>query len=115
MARSWFAGTSNELPGILGPKGEFIVRTNWPLKIYTAETGGTEHTGLLLNGVSVDEIPASPTGYPRFQGPDGVNNWVWGEVNGGPRFLLLAQNPGVVADTAAPSSPITGEIWVDTN
>lgn len=115
MARSWFAGTGNEIPVIQGPKGELIVRAIWPLKIFTAQTGGTQHTGLLLNGNTVDEIPAAVTGYPRFQGPDGVNNWVWGEINGGTRFLLLAQNPGVVADTVAPSSPITGEIWVDTN
>lgn len=82
MARSTYLGTANDLIwGSAGPGASPRVPSkDVTLTFWDAQTGGTQHTDLLLDGAPVSEVviaAADLPGTPAIQGPDGVNDGMW--------------------------------------
>lgn len=89
MARSNFGGTPGDFLAVVGPGG-MLRAVPGTLTLWSAETGGTQHTDLLLAGAPVSTIPVTHDGQvPAFQGPDGVST-VWADADGGQRIRLLS-------------------------
>lgn len=88
MARNNFGGTSGD--SVFAQGIDRALRpTSASLLLWDAQTGGSQVTDLLLDGVEVATIPVPSDGQiPQFQGPDGVTHlWASGAVNG-KRILL---------------------------
>jgi hypothetical protein len=95
MTRNTFGGTTAEFVATIGAAGQLRVAAA-TLKFYTARTGGTQVTDLVLNGSPVAAIPVPADGQvPTFQGPDGVTE-LWADAGGG-RVLLRATAEAVAA------------------
>ena len=89
MARADFGGSTSDF--VFTPTSGGLMRLSAAtLTFWDAETGGTQYTDLLLNGVAVTQIPVGSDGnVPTFQGPDGVGRmWV---SAGGSRELMVTQ------------------------
>jgi hypothetical protein len=73
------------------------------LTLWSAKSGGTRYTDLLLDGVGVTSIPVGTDGQvPQFQGPDGVTS-LWADA-GGPRVLMANIEQVAAAAVAAVAS-----------
>lgn len=93
MARSNFGGTPGDFLAVVGPGG-MLRAVPGTLTLWSAETGGTQHTDLRLAGTPVTTIPVSHDGQvPAFQGPDGVSV-VWADAGGSQRVRLLSDKTG---------------------
>lgn len=108
MARSTFGGTAADFVVQVGASR--VLRA-FPatLTLWTARTGGTRVTDLLLDGVAVDSIPTDASGgVPPFQGPDNTVQ-LWADAGGGARVRLLGDS-GPKGDTGDPG--INAEVSV---
>lgn len=62
---------------------DYVTLAPATITFWSAQTGGTNYTDLVLNGVSVSSITASSSGgIPSFQGPDGVSS-MWADGGAG--------------------------------
>lgn len=98
MARHTFGGGASDFLAVVGPGG--VVRAAaGSIAMWTAETGGTQVTDLLLNGSPVTAIPVGADGQvPTFSGPDGVTV-LWAAA-GAARVALRADVPPTDAGVA---------------
>lgn len=92
MARSDFGGTGYDFVADLfdfaGRKLLGIASAE--LTFWTAQTGGTQYTDLLVDGSPASTVMATEAGVPSFKGPNGVKT-MWASVGGGTtRFLIVA-------------------------
>jgi hypothetical protein len=95
MARGTFGGTAGDFVATVGPAGSLRAQSA-TLTLWTADTGGTQVTDLLLNGSPVTSIPVGRDGQvPEFQGPDGVFE-LWADAGGGGRARLVPDVTGLV-------------------
>lgn len=106
MARSTFGATAADYVISLGPGG-ILRAAPATLKFWTAPTGGTQHTDLLLNAAPTSTITVGNDGMvPAFQGPDGVTQ-MWADAGGGERIRIVAggepgpEGPAGVADDSS--------------
>jgi hypothetical protein len=82
MARATFGGTAADFLMTVGPGG-VIRASSGTLTLWTAQTGGTQVTDLLLNGNAASTIPVGSNGaVPIFQGPDEVSE-LWADAGNG--------------------------------
>lgn len=96
MARGSFGGGASEYVADVNNRG-LVGRT---VTVWTAETGGTQVTDLLVGGVAATSITSGVGGrLPVFQGPDNVVE-LWADAGGGVRFRLDAYNDEDATDTA---------------
>ena len=96
MARATFGGSVADYVVSAGSDG-LLRLASASLTMWTAATGGTKITDLLLNGATVTAIPVGSDGaVPVFQGPDGVTE-LWADAGHG-RVRLTA--PVTVVDSA---------------
>lgn len=111
MTRATFGATAGDFVSSVGP-GHTLRVGPATLTLWSAATGGTQHTDLLLNGSPVTSIPVGSDGQvPLFQGPSGVNE-VWADAGGGSRVrlvpdivgLLTSEDAAVAALLASPTS-----------
>lgn len=99
MARASFGGGVADFV-FASTSGGLVKLTSAALTFWTAETGGTQHTDLLLSGAPVTSIPVGADGQvPTFQGPDEVYT-MWADA-GGARVLVAATGDQVSATVAA--------------
>lgn len=107
MTRSDFAGTHLDL---LVKNTPFMRPTAGTLTFWSAASGGTQYTDLVLNGSPVTSITVDSTGFiPTFQGPDGVTAMYAdeGDVGGTRVKMVTISGPtdvgvaGFVGDTAS--------------
>lgn len=62
---------------------DYVTLAPATITFWSAQTGGTNYTDLVLNGVSVSSITASSSGgIPSFQGPDGITS-MWADGGAG--------------------------------
>lgn len=62
---------------------DYVTLAPATITFWSTQTGGTNYTDLVLNGVSVSSITASSSGgIPSFQGPDGVSS-MWADGGAG--------------------------------
>jgi hypothetical protein len=98
MARFWF-GDSDDWSLSVGAGGILKLAPS-TRKYYDAETGGTQHTDLLIGGTTPATAVAGDGLPVRFQGPDGVSE-MWESSNNGPRVLVVSTDVRTsVADAA---------------
>jgi hypothetical protein len=90
VTRSDFGGTSNDF---LFKSVPFMRLTAGSLTFWSAASGGTQYTDLLLNGSPVTSITVDSTGLvPTFQGPDGITAMYADEgAVGGARVRMVAE------------------------
>ena len=111
MSRSDFGGTSNDF---LFKATPFMRLTAGTLTFWSAASGGTQYTDLLLNGSPVTSITVGTDGFiPTFQGPDGITAMYADEGDvGGNRVRMVAPQPagssGVTADQSIIDALIFG-------
>lgn len=107
MARATFGDTAADYVVTVAPGGVLRVGAA-ELTFWSAKTGGTQHTDLLLNGSPVTSIPVPEDGsIPEFQGPDGVTV-LWADA-GGSRVRMDPQSfPGGPASDEAVSTYVAG-------
>jgi len=88
MARADFGGTSSDF--VFGATSTGLIRlTPATLTFWDAESGGTRHADLILDGDPVSSITVGRDGQiPTFQGPDNITQ-MWADA-GGERVLVLA-------------------------
>lgn len=104
MARSLFGGGTADFLAAVGPGGTLRALSG-NLTLWTAESGGTQHTDLLLNGSPVTSIAVDRTGQvPRFQGPNGVTD-LWADAGGDGRVRMLADVVEVVEQAVQDHTP----------
>lgn len=99
MTRATFGGTAGDFLATVGPGG--VVRAaGGTLTMWDAETAGTQHTDLLLDGNPVTTIPVGNDGQvPTFQGPDSVGS-MWADAGFG-RVRLLSDQTATALDSDA--------------
>ena len=94
MPRSNFGGTAGDFVASIGPGGLVHAIARATLTFWTAETGGTQHTDLLLDGNPVTTITVDTDGQvPTFQGPDNVAV-MWADAGGNKRVKLISDKTG---------------------
>lgn len=100
MARSTFGGTTADFVSVVGPGG--VVRAvPSTVKLYTAKTGGTQITDLLVGGVAATTVTADINGQlPEFQGPDGVVS-MWADTGAGRVRINASITNEAVTDAVA--------------
>jgi lysophospholipase L1-like esterase len=110
MARSTFGGTTADTVAqrvrILGHDvDDYNAAT---LTVWSAQTGGTQYTDLLVNGGASSSVPVDATGQiPEFQGPDGVAI-VWVSAGGARVKMLPAEGPTDTSVAAYVNDPASG-------
>lgn len=85
MARSTYLGTTNDWLTETTSSGYVKIADDAKtLRFWSAETGGTQYTDLLVDGAAATElvVPANAAFAPAVDGPDGVNDGMWLEVVG---------------------------------
>lgn len=107
MARSFFGGTSNDL--VYGLTSERLLKAataGLTVTFWSAATGGTRYTDLLLAGVAVDHVNVNTSGIlPQFQGPDAITA-MWADAGGGRVLLTIpGTGGGVTSYTALTDKP----------
>lgn len=113
MSRSTFAGTAGDFLATIS-NGGLVRAIPGSLTIWSAKTGGTQYTDLLLGGAPVTSIPVGRDGQvPQFQGPDGVNE-VWADAGGGSRVRLVPDIVGVLTGEDAAVSTLVNAPASDT-
>lgn len=86
MARSTFGGTTDDsveaIKTIAGQKVS-SPQANIVVTFWSAKTGGTQYTDLLLNGAAATSVTSDTNGQlPEFSGPDGIAS-MWADAGGG--------------------------------
>lgn len=90
MARYTFGGTDDMQIQSKGSGNVMFAAPGSVMTWWSAITGGTQYTDLLLNGSPVTTITADSNGYiPLFSGPDGVSQ-MWGSADGSARHLAVS-------------------------
>lgn len=116
MARATFGGTAADTVArrvkVLGHDVDDYEAAT--LTVWSAQTGGTQYTDLLVNGAASNSVPVDSTGQvPEFQGPDGVTV-VWVSAGGARVKMLPAEGPtdtsvaGYVNDSASSTRTALG-------
>lgn len=114
MARSTFGGTAADVVIARGPGGiaRLVPAT---LTFWTAETGGTQVTDLLLDGSPATAISVPIDGQvPAFQGPDGVGE-LWADGGGGRIRIVAEGKRGLPGVNAVPTVEAVAEYVSDTD
>lgn len=93
MARSNFGGNDTTALAIAAPSGNSGVVRSAPNistgTAWSAATGGSQHTDLILPGGGACLVRTDADGFVRaMQGPDGVNEGMWIDLGAGSRFWL---------------------------
>lgn len=115
MARSDFGGTPGDTIWGERPDGTAYF-TGGTITCWSAQTGGTQYTDLLLNGAAVTQIVVGDDAQiPVFQGPDGITS-LWISADGGPRAILRAGGFGgggsvTVTDNSNGTLTISGKTF----
>lgn len=79
--------------------------------VWTAQTGGTQITDLLVSGSPVTTISTDSHGrLVPFQGPDGYNSAAWVTFGGAPRTMVDPQGPFSLQSDAVPLSIATPSV-----
>lgn len=105
MARASFGGGVADFVVAANAPGDPIRFAAATLTMWSAETGGTHYTDLVLDGDAVTQIPVGTDGQiPTFQGPDEVLV-MWAQAGSGARVMIdasgdLALRAGDAADRA---------------
>lgn len=90
MARAWFGGSVADFVISAVAPGDPLRFASGVLTLWDAETGGTQHADLILDGAAVSSINVGDDGQiPSFQGPDDVLK-MWAQVGTGSRVLVVA-------------------------
>jgi len=91
MARFTFGGTDDDYIHTVDGGGVMHAAPGSTLTFWSAVTGGTQYTDLLLSGSPVTTITADTRGYvPQFSGPDGISQ-MWASADGSARVLYVSQ------------------------
>lgn len=91
MARFTFAGTDDDYIHTVDSGNVMHAAPGSVLTLWSAITGGTQYTDLLLNGSPVTTITADSRGYvPQFSGPDGIAQ-MWASADGSARLLFVSK------------------------
>lgn len=111
MARYTFGGRSGDF-GINDPattSGAMVAAISQTGgTVWTAQTGGTQLTDLLVGGSPVTTISTDSHGrLVAFQGPDGYNDGAWITFGGAPRTMIDPQGPFSLQADAVPLSTTT--------
>lgn len=106
MTRASFGGNAGDFVFDV-TAGRLVRIAAGEVTFWTAQTGGTQYTDLLLNGDPVTKVPVGDAGeLPDFQGPDGILV-MWAESNSGPRVKVISIT-SIVAQVSAIAG-LTGE------
>lgn len=104
MARHWFGLTLTDWTFTAGDSGQALLTGSVPITFWSERSGGSQYTDLLdENGSGITSVTSSdgtdlPLGtIPRFQSPDGVT-FMWADVGGSTRYLMVATDLGDMAD-----------------
>jgi hypothetical protein len=90
MARFTFGGTAGDFVFATNSDLFLKVAPSAVLTFWSAQTGGTQYTDLILNGSPATTITATLVGQvPVFSGPDGITQ-MWVSADGGPRVLAYS-------------------------
>jgi len=101
MARASFGGGVADFVVTAAAPGDPLRFASATLTFWDAETGGTQHTDLILGAAPVTSIPVGTNGQvPTFQGPDGVYV-MWASAGGGERVQMVAAGDIVTRADAA--------------
>lgn len=120
MARADFAGTVSDYVAStyrFGNSDLLALAGGVTLTFWDAETGGTQHTDLLLDGAATSTITSGSDGsVPVFSGPDGVTV-MWADAGGGDRVRMVTTDGAAIqaAKTAAEAAADRAEAVGDTN
>lgn len=107
MTRSTFGATSADFLISVGPARQLRAQPG-TITLWSAQSGGTQYTDLLLDGVAVSAIPVDSSGQvPQFQGPDGVVE-IWADA-GGSRVRLVTVFTDVAEATDAGIAALLGD------
>lgn len=102
MARYTFGGTAADFVVTVGPAGA-LHAVPARLTFWTARTGGTQITDLLVDAAPESSVRVQVGGQvPAFQGPDEVAE-LWADAGRGDRSLMLAQGRQGARGPAGPS------------
>lgn len=115
MARSTFGGRPGDYT-ILDPTTTggvvTVAASQTGGTVWSASSGGTQYTDLLVAGSPVTTVSSSSNGTViPFQGPDGVNTGVWVSFGGGPRVLL---DPQVISSNVDVTGPVAAAVLGNT-
>jgi hypothetical protein len=115
MARSLYGGGSDDYLYSLVSFGgnQLVARSgNATVTFWSAQTGGTQYTDLLLNGSPVTSITTTGGQVPAFQGPDGITV-MWADAGAG-RVEVYAYNQTLTGSISwLPNTPVTtGQVVV---
>lgn len=98
MARTTFGGTLADYV-VLPESGVYRRPGSVEVTVWSAQTGGTQLTDLLLGGNPVTSLRTGSEGLiPAFQGPDGVTE-AWYQVAGASQRVRIATGPQGPAGT----------------
>lgn len=93
MARANFGGNPGDFLAVVGPGG-VLRAVPGTLTLWSAETGGTQYSDLLVGGSPASSITVGYDGQvPAFQGPNNVGV-LWADAGGGQRVRLLSDKTG---------------------
>lgn len=107
MARSDFGGTTADFTFTIGSANVMSIAPSAVLTFWSAPTGGTRYTDLIVNGSAATSVTSDAYGnVPQFQGPDGITS-MWADGGGGERVRFNTSD-GPTDGTVAGYASTTG-------
>jgi len=118
MARSNFGGSDSTALAIQAPSANSGVVKSAPNittgTAWSAATGGTQYTDLILPGGGATTVRTDADGYVRaMQGPDAINQGMWIDLGSGVRFWLRTTDLLTVGGTTTDASLLTSGTLAD--